>query len=149
HRPPGIHVPVDPGERPVDEVQVDVLQAEPGPGLLEGGEGLVVAVVAARQFRRHHDLLAGYAGPGDGPTHTGRVAFVVLSVDQAVVLLWCLRPRSLGRLVVHRPGAQAQGGDRRAVVQRVVRAVAHGGPSGGGVGPPASGTFRGALNPGG
>jgi hypothetical protein len=109
----------------VDQVQVHVLQAQPGPGLLEGGEGLLVAVVPARELRRHDDPLAGDTAAGDGTADAGFVAVVRRRVDEAVAQLQRLENRLLGLVVVEGPGAEAQGGDRRTVAQRVRRDADH------------------------
>ncbi len=126
HRLPGIDELAHPGQRPVDQIQVHVLDAEPRPGLLEGREGLLVAVVAARQFRRDDDLLARHTAAGDAPADAGLVAVVRRRVHQAVAHAQRAVDGLLGRRVVHRPGAQADGGDLRTVVERVRRGADHG-----------------------
>ena len=84
HRLPGVDVLVDPGQRPVDEVQVDVLQPQIAPRLLEGGQRLLVAVVAARHLGRHEDVLPRHAGAGDAPAGAGLVAVVQRGVHEPV-----------------------------------------------------------------
>src|SRR3712207_9048874 len=59
HRLPGLDVVhVDPGQRPVDEEEVEVLEAEVAERLVEGAQRVVPAVEAVVQLAGHEDLTA-------------------------------------------------------------------------------------------
>src|SRR5699024_8424952 len=62
---PGVDVLADAGIGPMDEVQVEVVEAEPGQGLLGAGDGFVESVVTAGDLRGDEQLLAVDGGVRD------------------------------------------------------------------------------------
>lgn len=56
---PGVGVEVAGGGGPVDEVEVDVVEAELGEAGVEGGERGVVPLVSVPELRRDEQFLAG------------------------------------------------------------------------------------------
>src|SRR6185312_6171388 len=116
HRLPAVDVLVQPGERPVDEVDVDVVEAEVGQRLVETLDRFVVAVVTPRELGADEDL------------RTRQVVLAHGLPDALLVLVAVRRVEGGGRRgagVVASPGerAEADGGYRVAVVQRQGRDV--------------------------
>jgi hypothetical protein len=68
----------------VDEVQVEVVEAEPGQGLLGAGDGFVESVVTAGDLRGDEQLLAVDGGVRDRLADFALVLVVDRRVEQAV-----------------------------------------------------------------
>ena len=56
---PGVEVEVPRGDRPVDQVEVDVLVSSRSIDFVEGGQGRVEALLGVPELGRDEDLLAG------------------------------------------------------------------------------------------
>ena len=108
-------VDVDARQRPVDEEQVEVVEAEVGQALVEGAQGVVAAVEAVVQLAGHEDLAAVDARAGDGLADALLVAVHLGGVDVPVADLERGRDRLgglLGRDLVDAE-ARAAGSRRR------------------------------------
>jgi hypothetical protein len=101
----------------VDQVEVDVLQTEPSPALLEAGQRLRPAVVGAGQLGGDDDLLARHVGVRDGAADTHLVVVARGAVDQPVATFQRRADGGVGLVVVERICAQAETGDRPPVQQ--------------------------------
>ncbi len=117
-RVPRLDVAVLLRHRPVDEVQVDVLEAEPLERRVHRGEGLLRALVVVEQLRRDEELVARDAGVGDRLADAFLVAVDRRGVDVAVADLERVAddPLRLGRVDLE--DAEAELGDGVAVVER-------------------------------
>ena len=62
------------GRRPVDQVQVEAIDAEPIETGVKRGQCVVVSLVGIPQFGDQEDILAGNAGLGDCPAGLDLVA---------------------------------------------------------------------------
>jgi hypothetical protein len=71
-------------QRPVDEEQVQVVEAEVGQRPVVGAQGVVAAVEAVVQLAGHEDLVAGDARARDGLADTLLVAVHLGGVDVPV-----------------------------------------------------------------
>jgi hypothetical protein len=114
---PGLEIAVLAGHRPVDQVEVDAVEAEPLEAAVEGGQGGVVALLGVPQLGGDEDLVAGQPGGGDGGAHTGLVAVRGGGVDVAVAGLERLLDHLLRLLRRHLEDAEAQLRDLHAVMQ--------------------------------
>ena len=81
---PGVEVALLGRQRPVDQVEVDVVEAEPAAALLEGLQGRVVALLRVPELGGDEDLLARDPGGGDRGADAGLVAVGGGGVDVAV-----------------------------------------------------------------
>ena len=95
-RLPGLDVAVLGGQRPVDEVEVDVVEPEPVTALLEGAQRLVVAVRVVVQLGGDEDLVARQAGLGDRRADARLVAVHRGGVDVPVAGLEARSTASAG-----------------------------------------------------
>ena len=115
---PRFHVAVLPGIGPVDQEQVDALEAEAlravRPRLLR----LRLAVPALVELRGDEHLVAIDAARPDPPAHAGLVPVVLGGVDQPVSGSERGRDGLLGLPVAHRRGAEPQRGHRDPVGER-------------------------------
>ena len=116
-RPPGVQVLALLRLGPVDEVQVHVVQAQALQGLVHGLQGGLVALVVVPQLGGDEQLLARDAAAGDRAPHTFLVAVDLGGVDVAVADLQGLAHHVFGNIRVHLPHAEAELGDRVAVVE--------------------------------
>ena len=82
--PPGVDVAILPRHRPVDQEQVDVVDAEPFDAPLERPLGFVEAVRLLVELGREEQLLAGHAGGVQAATDALLVAVGEGGVDHAV-----------------------------------------------------------------
>src|SRR5690606_13872979 len=82
--PPGRHVEVAARQRPVDEQEVDVVEAEPGQRLLETVDSPILTLERAVEFGDYVKLLAGKAAAYDGSADAQLVAVTHGRVDVAV-----------------------------------------------------------------
>ena len=114
-RLPRLDVPADRRQRPVDEVQVDVVEAKAGQALVEPGEGLAASVLRTRELGGHEELLARQPRRGDRPPHAGLVAVRCRGVDEPVSGPECVADGRERLVVVHGPRAQAELGNRVTV----------------------------------
>ena len=64
-RLPGLDVAVLGGDRPVDQVEVHMVEREPVEAVVQGGRGAVAPVVVVAELRGDEDLLAGETRFGD------------------------------------------------------------------------------------
>ncbi len=104
-------------QRPVDQVEVDVVQAELLQRRVEGAQRGVVPLVAVPELGGDEEFLAGEPGGGDGLAGALLVAVDRRCVDAAVPGLQCRRDGRLGLVVRHLPDAEAQLGHLDAVVE--------------------------------
>ena len=88
-RAPGVHVAVLRGLGPVDQVEVDVVQAQPPQARLERVEGTFVPLVVVPQLGRDEQILAGnpagrerLADPRLVPVQRGGVDAAVAALDR-------------------------------------------------------------------
>src|SRR5437899_4701169 len=105
--------------RPVDEIQIDIVEAEFAATLLERPQGRLVAMVVVPEFRRDEDLFPRNPAFPDRDSNVAFVPVQLRGIEQAVSDLEVDRDRVPGRL----PGAglpHAQAHDRNLVpvVQR-------------------------------
>ena len=114
-RLPRLDVLADRRQRPVDEVQVDVVEAKAGQALVEPGEGLAASVLRTRELGGHEELLARQPRRGDRPPHAGLVAVRCRGVDEPVSGPECVADGRERLIVVHGPRAQAELGNRVTV----------------------------------
>ena len=104
--------------RLMQQIQVDVVDAQPAQARLEADLRGVVAVVADPQLGADEDLVAGNAGAADALADLALVVVGGGGVDQPVAVTQRRLDRGgglLGRALEH---AQAEGGHRDGVVQR-------------------------------
>ena len=73
--------------RPVNQIEIDVVETHTAHALLNGEQSLVVSMVAAGQLGRDDDVFARHAGFADGATHHTFVLIVERGVDEAVTLM--------------------------------------------------------------
>ena len=126
---------VEGGERPVDQEEVKLLQAELLHRLVEGASHVVRAMVPIPELAGDVDLLPWDTGRRDGLTHAALVAVALRGVDVPVPELQG-EADDLGRLLGvlagwlavrrHVQGAEADLRNRRPVVQGDARAGGHG-----------------------
>src|SRR5262245_4213138 len=76
-------------DRPVNEIEVDVIEAEPLHALVERAEGAIVSVVVVPQLRRHEDLVARDAAGADRLSDVALVVIEARGVDMAISELEC------------------------------------------------------------
>jgi hypothetical protein len=81
---PRRHEVGDRRQGPVDQEEVDALDVEVGEGLVEGSEGIVVAVAVVVEFARHEDVGPVETRSGDGLADLLLVAVHLRGVDVAV-----------------------------------------------------------------
>lgn len=112
-----VHVTVAGGQRPVDEVQVQVVQTELLQRGVERAERRVVPLVAVPELGGDEDVVAGHAGGGDGLAGALLVAVDRRCVDAAVPGLQRGGDRLLRLVVRHLPDTEAQLGHLHAVVE--------------------------------
>ena len=105
------------GQRLVEDEQVDLLDAELAGALVEGVQGLVVAVVADPDLRLDEHLLARQAGVADGVADFAFVAVGGGGVDEPVAGLQRGGDGLLGDVGWCLEDAEAEGGHGHAVVQ--------------------------------
>ena len=105
------------GGRPVDEVQVDVVQTELLQTRLDGLAGILGLVGVVPQLGGDEKPVTGDAGAGDGPPDAFLVAIDGGGVDVAVARLKGAGHGLLGLVVRHLPGAESQLGDGGAVIE--------------------------------
>jgi hypothetical protein len=115
---PGVHVPVPPGHRPVDEVEVHVVQAEPVEAVPQRLAGLALAVPLAVELRGDERLGPRHSAGPDGVADPALVAVAVRGVHQPVAARERLGDGRLGLGVVHRPRPQPEHRHLRAAGQR-------------------------------
>ena len=110
----------------MDQVQVDVVEAEAPDRLVGGHDRVVVRVVPAGKLAGHPELRTGYAGPADRLAHRHLVAVVDRGVEQPVARVDRAQDRleAVGALQADR--AEADCGQLGAVIEVVDRDL-HGG----------------------
>jgi hypothetical protein len=102
--------PVQPAmrRRPVDQVQVHIIEAEPTEAVIERPQGIVEALILVPELRGDKKLLAGQTGSRDGVAQPFLVLVDLRAVDRAVADLKSLRDRRLRALVGHLPESEAK-----------------------------------------
>src|SRR5699024_10576630 len=103
--------------RPVDEVEVDVVEAELLEALAERTLGLLGPVAIVPQLGRDEELITGDAGLRDGAAHALLIAVDSGGVDVAVADFEGIGDDALGLVRVDLEHAEAQLRDRLAVVE--------------------------------
>lgn len=114
---PGLAVQVAGRGRPVNQVEVEVVQAQLGEAGVEGPQGGVVALVGVPQLGGDEQLLTGDPGGGEGAADTGLVAVDRGGVDAAVTGLQGGAHRGGGLVVGDLEDAEAELRDLDAVVE--------------------------------
>ena len=102
---------------PVDEVQIELLEAELGHAGVESAHGLVVAVIGVPQFCRDVDVLAREATLGKGSTRLRLVGIHRGTVEVAISNGERLRGGGLRLTGRNLPQAESDLRDGRAVIQ--------------------------------
>ena len=116
-RLPGLDERVLGRHGPVDEVQVQHVEAELAHGGVEGAQRRVVALFEVPQLGRHEDVLARHVGLGECPADAGLVAVDGRGVDVSVTRVQSQPDHALGDVVFDLPDAVAQLGDGVAVTE--------------------------------
>ena len=101
--------------RPVDKVEIHVVEAELVQRLVEGRSGISLAVIP--QLRGDEELLARDAGRGNRTAHAFLVAVDSCGVDVAVAHLEGFEDQLFGLLRVNLEDAEAELGDSVAIVE--------------------------------
>ncbi len=127
--PPGREVEVTLRQWPVDEQQVDLLEAKALQGVRQPIHGPVIALEVTVELGGDEELVAGQAATGERTADTQLVAVAHGGVDVAVAGLDGVGGHRLHLGVVQRPGAEADLGDGVAVVHGDAGDVHGGGPS--------------------
>ena len=122
---PAFHVRAARGAGPVDQVQIDVVEAEFLEALFQGRPGGVAALGFVPQFRGDEDLVARQRGCGYRASHTQLVAVDRSGVDVPVPRFQGVADGGGGLVVGHLPDSQAELGDGLAVVQCDERSACH------------------------
>src|SRR5690606_34348446 len=117
HREPGLDVAVEVGTRPVDEVEVHVVQTQLLEAQVDRVEGRLGALVGVPQLRRDEELLARDARLLDRPTDSHLVAVHGGGVDVAVADLEGVGDDALGLVGVDLEHPEPELGDGAAVVE--------------------------------
>lgn len=120
HGAPGLNVEVLGGVGPVDEVEVEVVEAHGVEGVFEGGDGGVVALVSAGYFGGDEDIFAVDGVAVDGFADAFFVVVVFGGVDEPVAAGEGFGDVGFCVGVVHGGGAEADGGDFVAVAEGVL-----------------------------
>ncbi len=124
---PAVEVEVLGRGRPVDQVEVDIVHAEPAQALVEGGQGRVVALVLVPQLGGDEELVAGDPRALHALPHTGLVAIGRGGVDGPVAGLQRRRHGVGGGVGRALPDPQANLGHGAAIVERQEGLGGHGG----------------------
>jgi len=101
----------------VDQVQVDVIQAEFAQTAIDGGQRRIRSLVVVPQLGGDEQLVARDTGFGDGRTDTFLVAVGSRGVDVPVARLQCRRHHPLGLGRVHLEHSEAELRDDVPVIQ--------------------------------
>ncbi|CAH0262957.1 hypothetical protein SRABI128_03191 [Microbacterium sp. Bi128] len=118
---PGVNVFVLLGLHPVDQVQVQGLEAEPLHGFLERLQGGLVALVRVPQLGGDENFLGLEAGTLDGAAYACFVAVDLCRVDVAEAGLERLDNHLFGHVIFNLPHAVAKLGDGVAVIESQFR----------------------------
>src|SRR4029079_17982583 len=105
------------GQRPMDEEEVDLSDAEPLHGFVEAFQGKVARVPAIAEFRRDEQFAARHAGRGDRSANALFVVVALGGVDQAVAGLDAVRNHARSDPGVDLPDAETELRDGRAVAE--------------------------------
>ncbi len=105
---PGVDVLVLSWHRPVDQVEVGVVQAEAVEALAEGAPRLIAGVPIVPQLRRDEEFPARHTAGSDGATDLGLVLVRGRCVDVPIADLERLRHEALGVLARDEVGADAE-----------------------------------------
>ncbi len=98
-------------------MEVEVVEAEPGQRFLGAGDGLVETVVAAGDLARDEEVAAIDGALGDGATDLAFILVVDRGVEQSVTAFDAGADRFDPVIAGHRVGAEADLGDRAAVIE--------------------------------
>ena len=104
----GVHVFAQLRHRPVDEKEVDVVQAEPIQADLAGVLGGVETLVGVGHLGGDEQLGAGNPGGRDGAADGGFVAVHRGGIDQPIADFQCRRDRAFGFVVGQFGDAEAK-----------------------------------------
>ena len=119
HQPvEGVDVAVLVRIRPVDEQQVEVVEAEAFKACLAGPPGALKTVPLLVELRGDEQFLARHAGAAQPTADAALVLVVLRSVDEPVARLNRGRYHPLGGGVVHRPGPEPELRNADAVRER-------------------------------
>lgn len=124
HGPPGFQIDLLPvGKlfgvgRPVDQVQIQVIQPQCLQGLVTGGQGGPIAPVCVPHLAGDKHLLPGQAPVSHRPAHAVLVAVTGGGVHMAVAKIQGQMHRRIGAAPFRDlPGAKAKGGNFHTVCQ--------------------------------
>jgi hypothetical protein len=116
-RLPGFEVEAAGGIGPVDEVEVEVVELGAEEGLLDGGEGQGVGVVAAGEFGGDEEFVAREAGEADGVAEGSFVFVVEGGIKESVAGAEGAGDGVSAVGAAEGVGAEADGGEGVAVVE--------------------------------
>ena len=125
-RAPRVEVHIAGRRRPVDEVEVDLVDAKQARALVERPQGLVIAMVGVPHLRGHEDVVAVKLAAPQRLTDAAFIVVEVRRVDVSVADLECLHGRVDDDIVRHLPDTKADDGDGAAVVHLNERGEDHG-----------------------
>ena len=123
-RAPGLDVEIAARVGPVDELEVEVVEAEPIERSVDGRDGVVVGVMPSRDLAGHENLVAGETRSGPRPRRPRPRSRSSGSVDQAVTGLEGGQDGRGAVPALEWVGAEADGGNGAAVVEDVRRGLA-------------------------
>jgi hypothetical protein len=126
HAPPRVDVPADARVRPVDQLQVEVVEPEHAEGALDAVDRLLATVVAPRDLRCHEQIGAVDAAATHRFADLALVLVVDRRVEQAIAALDRLDDGGDAVLAPQVVGSEAQLGKCCSVVQGESRDRGHG-----------------------
>ena len=120
-RPPGLNVQVLGGDRPVDQIEVDVVLVEPAQALVECPQRRLVAVVMVGQLGGDEYLFTRDAAGNDGLANAGLVLVAGRGVDAPIPAIEGCQNRRDDLAVRNLKDPEAQLWHLDAVVERDAR----------------------------
>ena len=123
---PRVEVDIAGRRRPVDEIEVNLVDAKQARALVEGAQGLVIAMVGVPHLRGHEDVVAVKLAATQRLTDAALIVVEVRRVDVSVADLERLHGRVDDDIVRHLPDAESDDGDGAAVVHLDERGEDHG-----------------------
>ena len=102
----------------MDEHQVEHVEVHPAQAVLDRADREVAGVEPPGDLGLDEDFGAGHGTLPDGPADLGLVLVVDRRVEKSVADVQGRAHRSHGVITAQRPGAEADGGELEAVVER-------------------------------
>ncbi len=116
--PPGLDILIEHRQWPVDQEEIEDLDAQSLHAVLERGQRPVVSVAPVGEFGGDEDLLTGHLRTCDGFADTLFVPIPLSSVDEPVTGVECGCDRRCGLVGWDEKHTEAELGDRDPVVER-------------------------------